>query len=772
MRRAGATIVGRAALLGVALFGAGCGSSEGPAGLLLITIDTCRADRIGAYGAAQANTPNLDELAAAGTLFEQTGAPVPLTLPSHCTILTGLYPDRHGIRDNGQGRLPREAVTLAEIAEGAGWRAGAFVSAFPLASEFGTDQGFGVYDEDLAGTSAGRLGNSDAQDVAERLFYDERRAGDTAAEAAEWMRDAIAAGEPFVAWVHFFDPHANYLPPPGFIGPGMDAYDGEIAYVDQEIGKLLEALGSSRERTTVVVTADHGESLGEHGEVSHGLFTYESTLRVPWILRGPRVPIGERVLEPVSLADVLPTSLDAIGLDVPPGLDGATRLPLARGEGEAPDYVYGENQFPRLKFDWAGLRTIRRGDWKLIEAPRPELYHLGEDPNEMRNRADEFPELVDDLRGALRDLADRGGRLGAEEVTLDAAARERLERLGYVGSSGGGADGDEWNLEGKDPKDMIDFFNRLQEIPTVFMDGRYEDGERILDDLLRQDPGNLSVIEKLALLERLRENWDAAIRWCEAFLEQQPDHGQTYVNIAYAERQRGDDEAAIRAYQAALVVDPEDADSHALLGALQHELGRTTEAREAYDRTLALNPEDLDIWVARGNLRKDQGDAAGAAADFDRALELNPKASGAVNSKALLLSHSGRPEQAVDVLRGAIDALAADLDTRNNLAWILANENLDATEALVHAREARRLAPDDPAVLDTFGWAAIRAGAPEQAIEPLRRALALTGDAEVRAHLGIALAEAGNAAEGRPLVRQAVAERASLLEIPEVGKWR
>ncbi|HMB70548.1 MAG TPA: sulfatase, partial [bacterium] len=327
----------------LAVLAAGCGGEPERPGLLLITIDTCRADRIGCYGGGHCETPAIDGLAQRGTVFLDAAAPAPLTLPSHCTILTGLYPDRHTIRDNGVGRLPDEARTLGEILGERGWRTAAFVSAVPVEEEFGIAQGFDLYDDDLTGSGGGD-GDDRAREVAERFFFDERLGPQTADAALPWLREAASSGEPFFAWVHFFDPHAVYQPTGRHAQRyGPNSYEGEVSLVDEQVGRLLEALGDRRDRVTVLVTADHGEALGEHEERSHGLFIYQSTIHVPWVMAGPAVPTGRRVTGAVSLVDVLPTTLDALGLPVPEDLDGVSRLEAARTDGAADGTTYAES---------------------------------------------------------------------------------------------------------------------------------------------------------------------------------------------------------------------------------------------------------------------------------------------------------------------------------------------------------------------------------------------------------------------------------------------
>ncbi|MBZ0267355.1 sulfatase-like hydrolase/transferase [bacterium] len=772
----GALAFAAALLAGVVL--PGCGS-KAPRGLVLVTIDTCRADRLSCYHGT-ASTPTLDALAGRGALFEQVTAPVPLTAPSHCTVMTGLYPDRHTVRDNGAARLPQSAETIAEILRDAGWRTAAFVSAFPLARKFGVDQGFDTFDDEFARPAAGGSGDEQSGDVARRLFYDERTAEETVDRALPWLREAARGGEPFFVWIHFFDPHASYRPPARFLrAPGADPYDGEISYVDEQIGRVLGELAGLSDRLTVAVTADHGESLGEHEEGTHGLFVYESTLRVPWIVAGPGVPAGSRVPAPVSLVDVTPTLLDLLSLDAPNGLDGESRVYLlddggADGADAAATVVHGECLYPWIHYDWAPLRTVRRGRWKLIDAPTPELYDLAADPGETTNVVAEHPDVARDLREEIALHAGRGGELPPEDLHVDEATIERLERLGYVGSRGGDTPADAaipWGGGHRDPKEMVGFFNRLQEIPTLMLQGRYDDARRALDELRALDPGNANVLVKMALLYRVQEEWEEAAHWCREILKLDPDDHDTRRNLATALERTGDVAGAIDAYREIVSRDPARVEAWKGLGVICAENDRHEEARLAFEEAVARAPDDAAAHASFGAALERAGFPAEAVARFDRALELDPTLPAAVNGKALVFSHTGRPREAARLLRAALPALEDDVDTRNNLAWILANDRIDPAEAWTHAQRARELSPDDPAVLDTFGWAAILSGHAAEAVEPLEKAWQLTRDAEVRAHLGIALAESGRATEGKAHVRAAVAERPALADVPEVARW-
>jgi arylsulfatase A-like enzyme/Flp pilus assembly protein TadD len=740
-----------------------------------VTIDTCRADRISCYGAKNCETRAIDGVAERGVLFLDATAPAPLTLPSHASILTGLYPDRHTLRDNGAGRLPDAASTLAEVLAARGWRTAAFVSAVPVTSEFGSDQGFAVYDDELDSSSGVLPGDSRERGVvAERMFYEERIASGTADAALPWIRDAVAGDAPFFVWLHFFDPHAVYQPPPAQATRyGPHSYEGEIAFVDEQLRRILDALGDERDRVTVAVTADHGESLGDHGEQSHGLFVYESTLHVPWVMAGPGLPAGVRVPGPVSLVDVMPTLLDALGVPAPEGLDGRSRLEAARGGAVEEAPVFGECLLPRFHYDWAGLRSVRRGSWKLIDAPRPELYDLAADPLERRNLADARPEIVDGLRDELTEHAVRGGVLSADTVEVDPLVREQLDRLGYVGSSGGGeGDEDLWNRDGRDPKDMVDFYNRFQEVPTMMLDGREEEAAELLVELRDADPGNRAVLERIVMLDRTRERWEEMRSGAEHLLELDPGDAVARKSLAYALGQLGDAAGALREYRALVAADPGDADGWTLLGSMLSQEGEHAEAVRVLRHAVELAPDDAHPRATLARAWEDSGAVDAALADYDRALALDDGLREAVNGKALLLAHHGRPEEAVRVLREALPRVGQDPDTINNLAWLLVEHSIDPAEAWELAQHALTLAPDDAVLQDTAGWAAIRAGRPTDGIEPLENAWQATHDAEVRAHLGVALAESGRTAEGRAHVRAAVAERPDLASVPEIARWR
>jgi arylsulfatase A-like enzyme/tetratricopeptide (TPR) repeat protein len=743
---------------------------------VVITIDTCRADRIGAYGASL-ETPAIDSVAERGVAFLQATAPAPLTLPSHATIFTGLDPDRHGVRDNGAHRLSPDARTLAEMLGDKGWATAAFVSAFPLAREFGLDQGFQVYDDTLGASASGE--SAEAGDAARRIYYDERPAAEVTRAALPWIRERARSGAPFFAWIHYFDPHAEYRPPEPFASRHRAApYDGEIAYVDAEIARVLDELRAARVQPTIVILGDHGESLGDHGELTHGLFVYESTLRTPWVMEGPRVPKRARIEAPVALADATPTILDALGFAAPDGLDGVSLLPVTRG-ASAPQLVFGESMFPKLHFGWAELRTVRRGSWKLIDAPGVELYDLAADPHELKNVAVENPEMVSELRDALHRRASRGGSLETLAGGTDDATRARLEALGYVGSGapsepprGADASGAPRTPSGADPKDRVHLFNKYQEVATLIVERRDADAERVIREILDEDSGNVEAVRQLALLRRLQENWTDAAAQCEEILRRVPNDVAARRNLAFASMQTGDDARALRLYDEVTRLDPNDAEAWRMLGTLRAEQGLFREAVDALEEAARIAPHDAGVAASLGRAREESGDAAGAMEDYDRALSIDPGHPIAVVQKGILLRAEGRIDEAVNALRAGLARRPEDAEILNNLAWILVDASIDAEESLELARRAAAIAPDDPAILDTLGWAAVRAGLASDAIDPLRKALAATGDPTVRAHLAFALAATGEREEARAMLREAARRDPRVMELPEARDLR
>ena len=526
----------------------------GARSVLLVTIDTLRADRLGCYGDTAARTPRLDALAAQGTLFERAFTPAPITLPAHASLFTGLIPPAHGVRGNGAFALAPGKPTLAEALRAHGLATGAFVGGFPLSRRFGLDRGFDHYDDRLA-KAAGV-----------NFDFAERRAVDVVTAALAWL-----AGHPgpVFAWVHLFDPHAPYAPPAAFATPG-DPYRGEIASVDAAVGRLLDAWDARPERSAVAVTADHGEAFGEHGEESHSLFVYDVTLHVPLIVRGPQVAAGRRADEPVSLTDLAATLIALAG--APRALPGSNILAPARGRA-----LYAETLAPRLDFGWSDLRSVREGRYKLIRAPRPELYDVVADPAESRDLAGSEPATVSRLAAALDGVLAAAGE-GESRRDVDPETAERLRALGYVQAPLAGG-------TGADPKDKVAVASRIARAAGPFAD--HAAAIAAYREIVALDPGvpivNLRLADALLRAGRARE----AIPYFEKVVAAGPRSADPFVGLATAFAQLGRMDDAARALEGGLAVEPASGQAHFNLGEIARVRGDNAAARRAYEAARA-----------------------------------------------------------------------------------------------------------------------------------------------------------------------------------------
>jgi choline-sulfatase len=523
---------------------------ERPRSVLLVTIDTLRADRLGCYGAAY--------------------TPAPLTLPAHATMMTGLPPPAHGVRGNGAFALGPGPKTLAEALRARGLRTGAFVGGFPVAARFGLARGFEHYDDAVEKTPG------------VHFEFAERRAEVVVAAARAWL---AATPGPVFAWVHLFDPHAPYDPPPAFVRPD-DPYRGEIASADAALGALLQAWDARPEPSVVALTADHGEAFGEHGEESHGLFVYDTTLRVPLVLRGAGLPAGRRVGDAVGLVDLAATLVDLAG-GTGPALPGRSLRAAAFGKA-TPEPLYAETLAPRLDFGWSELVAWREDGAKYIRAPRPELYDVAADPAETSDLARQQPERVERLETALAAALGAMGD-GRAAARPDAETVARLRTLGYVMGPGGVG-------SGADPKDRLEVARRIARAAGPFPD--LGAAIRAYRDLVALDPANplvnLRLADALLRAGRARE----AVPFFEKVIAGGPRTVDAHVGLAtaYAALDRLDD--ARRVLQAALAVDPANGQVHYNLGEIARARGELEKARESYGKALS-DPVTRDRAQAR-----------------------------------------------------------------------------------------------------------------------------------------------------------------------------
>ena len=527
-----------------------------PSSVLLVTVDTLRADRVGSYGDEAARTPAMDALASGGVLFERAYTPAPVTLPAHTSIMTGLAPPAHGVRGNGGFALGPGTPTLAEALRARGLATAAFIGGFPLARRFGLARGFEEYD-DAMGKSPG-------------VSYEfaERRGDAVVQSARTWL--GVHPGRVFV-WVHLFDPHAPYDPPPAF--RGSDPYRGEVAAADAALATLMTAWNARPGPSLVVLAADHGEAFGEHGEESHSLFVYDTTLRVPLLVNGPGWPAGKRVPTAAGLADIAATIVEAVGPGGP-GLPGRSLRRLVEGARAEP--LYAETLAPRLDFGWSDLRSWRDGPYKYIGAPRPELYDLVRDPTESRDVAAAHPDVVARMR---EDLDRAMGTFGDAESRRagDPEAAERLRALGYV-------QGPQAKGSGADPKDMVDVALLIARAAGPFRD--HAAAAAAYRPIAMRDPANPLVNLRLADALLRAGRAEEAVPYYRKVIAGQPRTADAFVGLASAHAERGRLDEAREVLLAALAVDPASGQVHYDLGEVARVKGDVETARREYTAAL------------------------------------------------------------------------------------------------------------------------------------------------------------------------------------------
>jgi arylsulfatase A-like enzyme/Tfp pilus assembly protein PilF len=588
--------VAAAALLAGSAAWAGPATPARPDNVLLITIDTLRPDALG-WVAGTNDTPAIDALAAGGFRFPSAVAEVPLTLPSHTSMLTGLLPRRHGVRDNGQV-VPDGTVTLARILEARGYSTGAFVSGYPLRALFGLGQGFGVYDDVLPVGAEGWV---------------ERPAPATAAAALTWVK---TARPPWFLWVHFYDPHDPYTPPREFWRPGArGSYDGEVALTDHGIGRLRDELARLDAGGTVTVLAgDHGESLGEHGEPTHGYFIYDSTTLVPLVISRPGiVRPGESQASP-RLVDVLPTVLELLGLPVPEAIDGVSLVPTLEGRAQAIPPAYVESRYPWITYGWSPLKAIRSERWKLVVAPRPELYDLRADPAEARNVYGEHREVVVGLAAQLAEVEGRGSARAGRVADPEALAS--LRSLGYL-SAGGGDREPPRGLP--DPKDRTAERDACASGEALLRAGRTAEALRVFDGVLAADPGNRFATVRAGIACLKAGDAKGAVPRLRRALAGDPEQAETHYALADALMRLGDDPGATVHWMETIRLQPRRTAAWSNLGIALGRQGRHPDSVKAFRSAAEIDPGDLVLLANLGLAEHRAGDEASALVHLSRA---------------------------------------------------------------------------------------------------------------------------------------------------------
>jgi arylsulfatase A-like enzyme/Flp pilus assembly protein TadD len=652
------------------------GQAKG-ANILLVTIDTLRRDRVGAFGDRRGLTPTLDRLAAGGIRYTQAFSHVPMTLPAHTSILTGMTPRHHGVRNNTTFRLDERVPTLATALKAAGYRTGAFVGAFVLDGRFGLSRGFDEYND--------RLGHPDRP----TFQIAERRASDVVSAAGSWIL-AEGAGthsapastrSPWFAWVHLFDPHAPYDAPTG-ARADLAPYDAEVAYTDAMLGQFLDRLraAGALDRTLVVVTADHGESLGEHGETTHGLFAYNATIAVPLIVNGPGLAPGE-VDAPVAHADLMPTILDLLGSPIPENLDGQSLVRTPASDRP----IYFEALDASLTRGWAPLTGVIQNVWKFIDLPDAELYDLTADPGELRNRASSDPR-AEALKRSLRLAA--GSERSAPAAPRDSDAAARLRSLGYTAGS---VTPHRATTAADDPKRLVVLNERFTAALTAFDLGRSEEALSTFLSILQTRPDFISARTSAATILLTRGRASEAVRLLREAPADQADSGELLAKLGAALRETGDLKAAAAAFERAQRADNQNPELLNDLAVTYAGLGRTADARRLFKVLLERAPASATTWFNLGLFELQNGGQADAVVAFRRAVEIEPSYGDAWYALGSALVDTDR-RLAADAWRHAEPLLPHNYDLLFNLGMLLADGDAPA-DAIPYLQRFVREAP-------------------------------------------------------------------------------
>jgi len=629
--------------------------AAGTPDVILVTIDTLRADRLGAYGSKSAATPALDAMAARGIVLEDAVVQAPQTRPSHASLLTGLLPFEHGLRDNASPPLKKTIPTLAKAFKAAGYATAAFIAAYPVSRASGLDSGFDVFDDPFGG---------DADFLAGAGDRNERPAHEVIDAALAWLGRPSKA--PRFVWVHLFEPHYPYEPPAPFARRFADApYDGEVATADAELGRLMARYPASSSRL-VVVTSDHGEGLGDHGEDEHHLFVYDSTIKVPLILEGAGLRAGQRVRGQFRSIDLMPTVLSLAGVTAP-RTTGVSRAQNLRTGSIIPDNEsYAESLYGSIHFGYAPVRALRAEGFKYIDTPRPELFRVANDPAELANLAEARAVLAAGMRRRLRELHGEDATGAPRAAALDAVALERLAALGYVGGRAPLTAAPGVSLP--DPKDRVDHYNRYSRaVNAAIAARRRDDGGAVVAALLPvagEFPSHFSVTSYLGQAYLDLRRFAEAVPYLARARDISPGAGPVWGRLAEALAGAGQTLEALNAAESGLKVSPRSADLIRLKVALLSRGGRAAEAASFLDASVKANPKDGVLLSELASLRRNAGHLVSAEALTARAIQLSPTAADAWVSRGLVLAALDRIAEGASAL-----GRARDLDAANADAW-------------------------------------------------------------------------------------------------------
>ena len=636
--------------------------------VLLITIDTLRADYLSCYDKTKIETSHIDQLASRGLLFLNAFAHNVMTLPSHINILTGTYPFFHGVRDNAGYWLEEESLLISEILKERGYRTAAFIGAFPLDDRFGLDQGFDLYDDFYGDPSTPAYHTH-----LHNLFFVERPAEDVIDAACSWIK---GQGEnSWFCWIHLFDPHVPYIPPQTFKERyPSDFYGGEVAYVDQELGRLFQFLDKRQNRNfpLTVITSDHGESLGEHGELTHGVFAYNSTLHIPLIIFQPRIfPKSKVIDETVRHIDIAPTILDALGIKIPDVIQGMSLLPLIKNPSRWKGYnCYFESLSPNLNRNWAPLHGLIRGKHKFISLPVIELYDLEKDFKEEHNLAALEKSITKELKTSLDKLLSTDQQALSTRKLIDRETKEKLRALGYIAGPETSPKKRSFSAE-DDPKNLIDLDSKMQEGNVAFQAGDVQKAVRNFEEILEERPDFSMIYEKLSHIYREKGQLEKAITLLEKAIDLKLDDPSIISKLSIYYQEAGKLNKAKTILESLARSFPYDVEILNYLGVTYWRLESHEEATEIFHKAIALDKGYASLYSNLGSVYLSKKDYPMAEESFQKALSYDRDLASAYNGLGVIRGQENKLSEAAQNWKKAVELKKTQYDALYNLCIAL-----------------------------------------------------------------------------------------------------
>lgn len=634
--------------------------------VLLITIDTLRADYLSCYDKTKIETACIDRLADRGLLFLKAFAHNVMTLPSHINILTGTYPLFHGVRDNAGFRLGEESLLISEILKERGYRTAAFIGAFPLDDRFGLDQGFDLYDDFYGGTAH-----------LHDLFFVERPAEEVIDAACRWIKDQ--SENPWFCWIHLFDPHIPYSPPLAFKKRyPSDFYGGEVAYVDQELGKLFQFLDKTQNKDypLTVITSDHGESLGEHGELTHGVFAYNSTLHIPLIIYQPQLfPKSKLIKEMVRHIDIAPTILDVLGIKIPEVIQGRSFLTLVKNPSRwKEEDCYFESLSPNLNRNWAPLYGLIRGNYKFISLPNSELYDLEKDFSEENNLAATEKSMAKELKTSLDNLLETNQQPLSDRKSVDRETREKLRALGYITGAEALPKKRSFSVE-DDPKNLIGLDRKMQEGSIAFHAGDVQKAVKIFEEILEEKPDYRVIYEALSFIYRERGQLEKAIKLLEKAIDLKLDGSSIMGRLAIYYQEAGSLKKAKIILESLAKSFPNDVEILNYLGVTYWKLESFDEAIKIFHRAIALDKGYASLYNNLGVVYLGLKDYSQAEKQFNKALSYDQNLASVYNGLGVIRAHENNFPLAAQNWKKAVELERTQYDALYNLCIVLTKMN-------------------------------------------------------------------------------------------------